>query len=250
MDFASVAGTGLAVAAVFGGQIWMGGGTGQLLQSGAAFIVLGGTAAAVLLSSPFSDIKRALGMMPLVFWKVEVDVRPLIEEITSLAAVARKEGVLAVESQRASIKDPLLKKSIKYVIDGFDAATVREIIDAQIILATDQDESAVRVFEGAGAYAPTIGVIGAILGLMQVLSMLNDPSKIGEGIAASFIATLYGIVLANLVFLPWSAKLKRKVAQRMVSKEVVKLGVVGIQEGLNPHFLQEKLEVFVQEEKR
>src|SRR5262249_14470363 len=156
-----------------------------------------------------------------------------------IAAVARKEGVLAVETQREGIRNPLFKKSLKFVIDGFEPATVREIIDAEIQLAFEEEENAGKVFEGAGGYAPPIGIIGAVLGLIHVMAMLNDPSKIGEGIAVAFVATVYGVGIANLILIPWGTKLKRKAAQRMLVKEVVKLGVVGIQEGLNPHFLQE-----------
>jgi len=189
-------------------------------------------------------------MLPLVYTNVDTDIRPTIEEIIRIATVARKEGVLAVEAQRNSLQNPLFKKSIKYVIDGFEPGTVRDIIDAEINVTFEEEENAARVFEGAGGFAPTIGIIGAVLGLIHVMSMLNDPSKIGEGIAVAFVATVYGVGLSNLILIPWGTKLKRKAAQRMMTKEVVKLGVIGIQEGLNPHFLQEKLEVFVEESLR
>jgi chemotaxis protein MotA len=177
-------------------------------------------------------------------------VRPDIDEIIKIATVARKEGVLAVEGQRDSIKNAMFKKNIKYVIDGFEPNTVKEIIDTEIGLTFEEEEMAGKVFEGTGGYAPTIGIIGAVLGLIHVMSMLNDPSKIGEGIAVAFVATVYGVGLANMFLIPIGTKLKRKAQQRMIAKEVVKLGVIGIQEGLNPHFLQEKLEVFVEEHLR
>jgi chemotaxis protein MotA len=160
--------------------------------------------------------------------------------------IARKEGVLAVEGSRGSIRDPLFRKAVKYVIDGFDPATVREIIDSDIELTLEQEENAAQVFEGAGGFALWIGILGSLLGLIHVLSMLRDPSKLGEGIAAAFVATVYGVALAKLVLIPWGTKLKRKAQQRTLLKEIVKMGVIGIQEGLNPHFLQEKLEVYIQ----
>src|SRR4029078_5610196 len=166
------------------------------------------------------------------------------------ATIARKEGVLAVEGQRDSIQNPLFKKTIKYVIDGFEPNTVKEIIDTEIYLAFEEEECAVKVGEGAVGFSPTIGIIGAVLGLIHVMSMLNDPSKIGEGIAVAFVATVYGVGMANRLLVPWGTTLKRKGSQEMMSKEVVRLGVIGIQEGLNPHFLQEKLEVFVEEHLR
>lgn len=250
MDLASVIGTFLGFGAVIGGQILEGGHLHQIMQGTAALIVLGGTFGAMFLAFPTQDIKKAFGSFGLIFKNVDMDVRPLIDEIIKIATIARKEGVLAVEGQRDSIKDPLFKKSIKYVIDGFEPNTVKEIIDTEIFLAFEEEENAGKVFEGAGGFAPTIGIIGAVLGLIHVMTLLNDPSKLGEGIAVAFVATVYGVAFANLIFIPWGMKLKRKAGQRMLGKEVVKLGVTGIQEGLNPHFLQEKLEVFVEEHLR
>lgn len=250
MDITSLLGSIVGVSAVVGGQLLEGGHIGQILQGTAALIVFGGTLGAALLSYPTGDVVRALKMIPVIYKKIDLDVRPVIEEIIRIATIARKEGVLAVEGQRESIQNPLFKKAIKYVIDGFEPNTVKEIIDTEIQLTYEEEENAGKVFEGAGGYAPTIGIIGAVLGLIHVMSMLNDPSKIGEGIAVAFVATVYGVGLSNLILIPWGTKLKRKAHQRMMAKEVVKLGVIGIQEGLNPHFLQEKLEVFVEEHLR
>ena len=127
---------------------------------------------------------------------------------------------------------------------------MKEILETEIYLTFEEEEMAGKVFEGAGGYAPTIGIIGAVLGLIHVMTLLDDPSKIGGGIAVAFVATVYGVGISNLMLMPWGTKLKRKAAMRMISKEVVKIGVVGIQEGLNPHFLREKMEVFVEEHLR
>jgi chemotaxis protein MotA len=251
MDFASILGTILGISAVVGGQILEGGHVSQIMQGTAALIVVGGTLGAMLVSYPQEDIIRAIKLIPVIYSKVDLDVRPIIEEIVRIATVARKEGVLAVEGQRDSIKNPLFKKSIKFVVDGFEPNTVKEIIDTEIQLAFEEEEAAGKVFEGAGGYAPTIGIIGAVLGLIHVMSLMSsNPDGIGEGIAVAFVATVYGVGIANLLLIPWGTKLKRKAAQRMLAKEVVKLGVIGIQEGLNPHFLKEKLEVFVEEHLR
>jgi chemotaxis protein MotA len=250
MDLASLIGIFLGVIAVVGGQLLEGGHMSQILQGTAAIIVFGGTAGAMLVSYPSSDIRRAFKLLPSIFKEVNLDVRPDIDEIIKIATVARKEGVLAVEGQRESIQNPMFKKTIKYVIDGFEPNTVKEIIDTEIGLTFEEEEMAGKVFEGTGGYAPTIGIIGAVLGLIHVMSMLNDPSKIGEGIAVAFVATVYGVGLANMFLIPIGTKMKRKAQQRMLAKEVVKLGVIGIQEGLNPHFLQEKLEIFVEEHLR
>ena len=249
-DFAAILGTLLGVVAVFGGALIEGLHFGDIMIGTAALIVFGGTAAAALVSFPPQDVKKAIQLIPLVYQKVDMDVRPLIAEIVRIATIARKEGVLAVEGQKESIQNPLFKRSIRYVIDGFEPNTVKEIIDNEITVAYEEEEAAGKVWEGAGGYAPTIGIIGAVLGLIHVMKSLDDPSKIGGGIAVAFVATVYGVGSANLILIPWGTKIKRKAAQRMLAKEVVKLGVVGIQEGLNPHFLQEKLEVFVEESLR
>jgi chemotaxis protein MotA len=250
MDLPSLIGTILGLTAVFGGALLEGLHLGDIMIGTAAIIVFGGTFAAMLVSFPPQDVSRAFKMIGLVYKKVDLDVRPLIAEIIRIATIARKEGVLAVEGQKDTIQDPLFKKSIKYVIDGFEPNTVKEIIDNEIYIAFEEEEAAGKVWEGAGGYAPTIGIIGAVLGLIHVMKSLDDPSKIGGGIAVAFVATVYGVGSANLLLIPWGTKIKRKAAQRMMAKEVVKLGVVGIQEGLNPHFLQEKLEVFVEEHLR
>lgn len=250
MDLASVIGTIMGITGVVGGQLLEGGHIGQIMQGTAAIIVFGGTFGAMLLAFPVQDVKKAFSMIPSIYKNVNIDVRPTIDEIIRIATIARKEGVLAVEGQRESIQDPLFKKSIKFVIDGFEPNTVKEIIDTEIYLAFEEEENAGKVFEGAGGFSPTVGIIGAVLGLIHVMAMLNDPSKIGEGIAVAFVATVYGVGAANLLFIPWGTKMKRKATQRMMAKEVVKLGVVGIQEGLNPAFLKEKLEIFVEEHLR
>jgi chemotaxis protein MotA len=250
MDITSLVGTLLGIFAVFGGALLEGLHLSDIMQPTAAIIVFGGTFGAMMVSFPPQDVKRAFSLFPLIYQKVDLDVRPVIEEIIRIATIARKEGVLAIEGQRESIQNPLFKKTIKYVIDGFEPNTVKEIIDTEIILASEEEEAAGKAWEGAGGYSPTIGIIGAVLGLIHVMKSLDDPSKIGSGIAVAFVATVYGVGAANLLFIPWGTKLKRKAQQRALQKEVVKLGVVGIQEGLNPHFLQEKLEVFVEEHLR
>lgn len=251
MDLFSVIGTFLGLGAILVGQVLEGGHVSSLMQGTAALIVFGGTLGAMFVSFPPQDITKAFSLIPLVYGKVDLDVRPTIDEIIRIATIARKEGVLAVEGQRDSIQNELFKKSIKYVIDGFEPNTVKEIIDTEIYIAFEEEENAGKAFEGAGGYAPTIGIIGAVLGLIHVMENLTaGTEKLGEGIAVAFVATVYGVGAANLFLIPWGTKIKRKATQRMMCKEVIKLGVVGIQEGLNPHFLQEKLEVYVEEHLR
>lgn len=241
MELSAVLGTLLAVGCVVLGQMLDGGEVGQLVQGAAGVLVLGGTAGAVLLSFSWGEVRQALAAIPRVYSGRASDHAPLVEELVAIATLARKEGVLAVEAKREQIADPLLKKSIKFVIDGFDPDTVEQIIDADIDRAFDREEAPARVFESAGGYAPTIGILGAVLGLIHVMMELSDPSKIGQGIAVAFVSTLYGVGFANLILLPWASKLRRLAQRSLVGKELVKAGVLGIQAGLNPYFLKEKL---------
>lgn len=250
MDLASIIGTVLALLSVAGGALLGGLGGGDLVGGAAALVVFGGTAAATLVSFPLSDVKRAVGLVPLVFRavpEVPVGAEAAIAEIVRVAALVRKDGVLAVEGQRASLKDPLFARAVRYVVEGVDAATVRDLLGRELELEREREDAAASVWEAAGGYAPSVGILGAVLGLIQVMRSLDDPAKIGAGIAAAFLATVYGLALSSLVLAPWGAKIRRKAALLRIHKEVVRQGVAGIQEGAAPPFLQEKLEAIIQE---
>jgi chemotaxis protein MotA len=221
-----------------------GGSIAQITQLTAGLIVFGGTLGAMFLSFPIAEIRRAFGLLPRVYFDSPIDARPLIDEIVEAATIARKEGVLALEGQKSRLSDPMLRRGLQFVVDGFEPATVREILEAEIDQSRGEEDAAARVFEAAGAYAPTVGILGAVLGLIHVMSMLSDPSKIGEGIAVAFVATVYGVAAANLLLIPWGTKLRRRAAHRASLRELVMVGILGIQEGLNPTFLREKLEVY------
>jgi chemotaxis protein MotA len=244
LDLAAIVGTLLGLGAVLVGQILEGGTLGQITQITAALIVLGGTLGAMLLSFSSQDVAHAFKSIPLVYLDSRPHLLPLIDEIFELATIARKEGVLALEAQKSKMTDPLLRRGIQFVVDGFDPATVREILEAEIDRTRSHDEMAGRVFEAAGGYAPTVGILGAVLGLIHVMAMLSEPAKIGEGIAVAFVATVYGVGLANLVLIPWGSKLKRRAQLQAQAREMVMVGILGIQEGLNPSFLREKLLVY------
>jgi chemotaxis protein MotA len=244
LDLAAFVGTLLGLGAVLGGQVLEGGSIAQITQLTAGLIVFGGTFGAMFLSFPMSDIRRAFGLLPRVYFDDPVEPRPLIDEIVAAATVARKEGVLALENQKSKLSDPMLRRGLQFVVDGFEPATVREILEAEIDQIRAEEDAAARVFEAAGGYAPTVGILGAVLGLIHVMSMLSEPSKIGEGIAVAFVATVYGVAAANLLLIPWGTKLRRRAALRARSRELVMVGILGIQEGLNPTFLREKLQVY------
>jgi len=250
LDFAALLGTLFGFAALVGGQWLEGGSFSQLLQVTSGIIVLGGTLGAVFLSFPMQELLRAWGQIPRVYRAVELDFSSSIEEIVEIAALSRREGLLVLESRKNSVADPLLRKGLQYVVDGLEPAVIQEVMGAEIDATRGRLESAARVFEAAGGYSPTVGILGAVLGLIQVMSHLDEPSKIGGGIAVAFVATVYGVAFANLLMLPWASKLKRAAEAEAMGKEVVLQGVLGIQEGLNPNFLKERLEIFLDEQVR
>lgn len=246
MDILSIAGFILGIVAIVGGAMLEHLPPSAIYAPTAFIIVMGGATGAILVSYPMSDLKRAFTEgMKLVFKNVDTDYRPLIEEITKVATVARKEGVLAIEGMRNNIQDEKFKKALKYVIDGFEPKTVTEILEAESYFEFEETEVAGKLLEGFGGYTPTVGIIGAVLGLIHVMRNLSNPDAIGPGIAVAFVATVYGVGFANLWFMPMGTKVKRKASMMQMRNELIKVGVQGIQEGLNPHFLKEKLEVFL-----
>ncbi len=246
MDLVSLIGTFLGIGAVVGGAMLEHLPLSAITAPTAFIIVMGGTLGAILLSFPMSDLKRAFTEgLKLVYRNLDTDYRPLIEEITKVATVARKEGVLAIEGLRNSIVDEKFKKALKYVIDGFEPKTVVEILEADAYFEFEEMEVAGKLIEGMGGYSPTVGIVGAVLGLIHVMRNLSNPDEIGPGIAIAFVATVYGVGFANLLFMPMGSKVKRKAAIMQQRSELIKVGIQGIQEGLNPHFLKEKLEVFL-----
>ena len=251
MDLMSIIGFVLGVTAVVGGAMLEHLPPSAIYAPTAFIIVSGGAAGAIMVSFPPADLKRAFTEgMKLIFKNLDTDYRPLIEEITKVATVARKEGVLAIEGMRNSITDPKFKKALKFVIDGFEPKTVTEILDTDAFHEFEEMEVAGKLVEGIGGYTPTVGIIGAVLGLIHVMRNLSNPDAIGPGIAVAFVATVYGVGFANLWFMPMGTKIKRKAAILQMRNELIKVGVQGIQEGLNPHFLKEKLEVFLEHKYR
>jgi chemotaxis protein MotA len=240
MDIVSVLGFVIGVTAILGGAMLEHLPLTAVYAPTAFIIVMGGAAGAIMVSYPMDDLKRAFTEgMKLIFKNLNTDYRPLIDEITKVATVARKEGVLAIEGMRNNIVDEKFKKALKYVIDGFEPKTVTEILEAEAYFEFEETEIAGKLLEGIGGYTPTIGIIGAVLGLIHVMRNLSNPDAIGPGIAVAFVATVYGVGFANLWFMPMGTKVKRKAAIQQMRNELIKVGVQGIQEGLNPHFLKE-----------
>jgi chemotaxis protein MotA len=244
MDIGSIGGIIFALACILGGQALEGGHAGSLMQATAAIIVIGGTMGAVAVSFPMPDLVRGMKMGKMAFTQKKSDLADLIKTVVELAGIARREGVLALEQRMAEIKDPFLKRAVGFLVDGVDAAVARDALETEIATEFEEGVAGAKVWEAGGGYSPTVGIIGAVLGLIHVMENLSDPSKLGGGIATAFVATVYGVGIANLIFLPMAAKLKRKLAIERERKTLIAEGVLSIQAGLNPRVLEEKLAAY------
>jgi len=246
MDYTTLGGVALAIAGIVGGQLLEGGRIGSLLQTAAFLIVFCGTVGAVMIQTPFAGFMDALRISRWVIKPPPANLRELIGQIVGWSNIARRDGVLALDSRVNLIKDLYTRKGLQLLVDGADAAQIREIMQIEIVGYEERLRRAARVWEAAGGYAPTIGILGAVLGLIHVMENLTNPEQLGSGIAVAFVATIYGVGLANLVFLPVSNKLKTIVAQQTVWRELLLDGLMSIASGENPRITQGKLEGYLQ----
>jgi chemotaxis protein MotA len=247
MDITTIGGLVVGFGMILLGQALEGGHIGSILQDTAALIVFGGTFGAVMVAFPKKDFVRGMKMFGMALKETKEDLPGLAARIVELASIARRDGVLALEGKLPEVEDPFMRKALGYVVDGVDASVTRSSLEAAIDAEHEENMVGAKVWESLGGFSPTIGIIGAVLGLIHVMENLSDPSKLGGGIAVAFVATVYGVASANLVYLPVANKLKRKVAVAMERKVLITEGVLAIQEGLNPRVLEEKLRAFTGE---
>lgn len=241
MDFSSIIGIAIALITVFGVQALDGGNPGSLIQFTAFAMVLGGTLGAVLLQSPMRQFVLGMKMSRWVFVPPPLDAAALVEHIAIWSAAARKEGFLALDSHIDGIDDPFVKKALQLVVDGTEPLVLKRVLEVEIDTFDDLHRQGAKVWEAAGGYAPTIGILGAVMGLIQVMENLSDPTHLGAGIAVAFVATIYGVGLANLAFLPVANKLKTLIARQVLMREMLVDGLVGIAKGENPRLIAGRL---------
>lgn len=235
----------IAVGCIIGGNLWEGGHVGALIGGPAFLIVIGGTVGAIVVQFPFRDIKTALGMSAALFKAHKLDGGKLIEEIVDYANRARRDGILALEKVSENASDPFLKKALMMAVDGVDSQTLRETLEVTIGVEEHHAENGAKVLEAGGGYAPTVGIIGAVLGLIHVMSNLSDIAAVGVGIAGAFVATIYGVAFANLLCLPLAARIKLDIAETAKLREMELTGVLAIQAGLNPKLVRDRLVQFL-----
>ncbi|MDH5395156.1 MAG: flagellar motor protein [Gammaproteobacteria bacterium] len=241
MDLLTIAGLVIGVAAILVGQQLEGGDLSTLINGPAALIVIGGTLGAVMLQSPMQVFLRAIRMLGWTINTPQYNSEATIRKIINWSNIARREGLLGLENLEDAEKDVFSKKGLQLLIDGSEPEAIRTIMEVDIHTREHFDIQAARVYESMGGYSPTIGIIGAVLGLIQVMGNLSDPSKLGGGIAVAFVATIYGVALANLVFLPIANKLKSIVHSDAHFNEMIVEGLVSIAEGENPRNIETKL---------
>jgi chemotaxis protein MotA len=243
-DFGSMAGVALALTAILGGLVLEGGKLRDVAQFTAALIVLGGTVGAVLISMPLKIVTGAMRRLVGVFFDPTIPVTGMIEELIGYATQARKSGLVSLEQVTERIEDPFLRKALMLAVDGTDLQEMRGMLELVIEVEEQHAEAEAKVFESAGGYAPTIGIIGAVLGFIQVMKNLANIEEVGHGIAVAFVATVYGVGMANLFFLPVANKIKTRSTSAIRRKEIIIEAVSGIVEGLNPKLIRMKLEAY------
>ncbi len=243
-DFATFAGLIFAVLSLLGGLLLEGGRIGDVAQWTAALIVLGGTLGAVLVTTPLSVFWDAVRKLPSVFLVPPREERETTELLLGLAAKARKGGMASLDEHSRHLSDRFLRKSLEIVADGVGVPDIREIMELEIDQEQLRWEAEVRVYEAASGYAPTVGIIGAVMGLIQVMKHLDNMEEVGRGIAVAFVATVYGVALANLFLLPAANKLKAAATNTLRLRELMLEGVIGIAEGINPRLIQVRLEAY------
>lgn len=241
LDKISIAGLAMGLVAIIGGQVLEGGHLGSLVQPTALLIVGGGTLGAVMLQSPFHVFKRGMAMIRWVWVPPVIEHKRLIEQISSWSQVSRREGLLSLENFINQMKDPFARKGLQMLVDGADPERLRDLLEVEIATYEEEMKQAARIWEAAGGYSPTIGILGAVMGLIHVMENLTDPSKLGAGIAVAFVATIYGVGLANLVYLPISAKLRYHIGRMVHLREMLVDGLVGIAVGDNPRIIENRL---------
>lgn len=247
MDRSSFLGIFIAVAGILIGLTLDGGNIFQILQPTAAMIVFGGTLGAVMLQFPLDEVMRGGREAKKAFFYAESDLRGLIDRIVGYAQKARKEGIVSLDKELDAVPEPFLRKTLMLAVDGTQAAELRENMEREMSNHSEVAGRSAEIFDAAGGFAPTIGIIGAILGLIQVMQHLNNINEVGRGIAVAFVATVYGVASANLFFLPIAGKLRVRKRQKELMQEIMLEGVIGILEGMNPRMLQTKLQGYLAE---
>jgi chemotaxis protein MotA len=245
VDKSTLGGISLAVAGITVGLYLDGGQVGQLLQPTAAMIVFGGTLGAVMVQFPLSVVKQAAGQLKAVFVGEKDPAAKLIEDLTDFAVRARRNGLMSLDPELEFIKDPFLRKAMTLAVDGTRAPELRQRMEFEMDSEADREDLIPKVFEAAGGFAPTIGILGAVIGLIQVMQRLENINEVGKGIAVAFVATIYGVGSANIFFLPCAGRIKILMRRKQALREMMLDGVISIVEKINPRVFESKFASYI-----
>jgi len=245
LDLATIIGFILALASICGTTVMEKGNLLSLLNPSAALIVYGGTLSAILVSFPLERVKAIPSLTNKASKEHSVNLAEMITILVNFSEKARREGLLALENDIQNSDNEFLKKGLQLIVDGTDPELIKSILETELVFMEKEEEAAIAVFESAGGYSPTLGIIGTVMGLISVLNNLSNPSELGHSIATAFVATLYGVATANLFWLPVGNKLKIKAKEEILLYEMILEGILSIQAGNNPRILEEKLKAFI-----
>jgi chemotaxis protein MotA len=247
LDKSSLSGIALALGGIVAGLLLEGGNLRQIMQPTAAMIVFGGTLGAVMLQFPLAVLLQAFRRTGSVFATPKQNPRATIQRLVQYAQKARRDGIVSLDADLATIDDPFLKRTLMLAVDGTEPHELRKIMELELDNQAEYEEQVPQVYESAGGFAPTIGIIGAVLGLIQVMQHLDKIDEVGKGIATAFVATIYGVGSANLLYLPMAGKMKLRIRDEQIAREMTLEGVASILEGINPRMLENKLLGFLVE---
>lgn len=235
----------IASICIMGGLLLEKGELRDISQVTSGLIVFGGTLGAVVVSTPGRLLRNALKRFPSVFWNNLPDPSALMADIVRLSNESRRDGLTGLDNSVQKLSEPLLRKGMMLVVDAYNAEEIREVLEMEMVVAEHQADEDARVFDAAGGYAPTIGIIGAVLGLIQVMKHLDNVQDVGRGIAIAFVATVYGVGIANLFFLPIASKIRAQSRQSCVIREMIIEGAVVVQQGKNPRLIRQLLDPYL-----
>jgi chemotaxis protein MotA len=241
LDKATVGGVIIAGGGILAGLLLEGGNVRQILQPTAAMIVFGGTLGAILIQFPLVVVFAAFGKLAHIFSEPRTDPLASVQEIIKYANKARREGIVSLDQKLNEVPDAFLRKSLMLAVDGTEPQELRKMMELELDNQAERDENLAQVFESAGGFSPTIGIIGAVLGLIQVMQHLDKIDEVGKGIAVAFVATIYGVGAANLFLLPAAGKLRIRTREEQIVREMTLEGVISILEGMNPRMIETKL---------
>ncbi len=249
MDIATI----LGIVAAFGlviASIFMGGGLSLFINIPSLMIVVGGTLGATMINYPIKDVIGVIGVAKKAILAKEISLNDIIKRFVEYAKKSRKEGILSLESEIKDLNDDFLKKGIQLSIDGLEPQEIREILETEVDFIRNRHQLGAEIFATMGAFAPALGMIGTLIGLVQMLQTMDDPSRIGPAMAVALLTTFYGSIMANIICLPIAGKLKTRSKEEMLEKELMIQGIISLSNGDNPRIIEQKLLAFLPASKR